>query len=96
MAILLPVRVAVKIDNISMPSVLEGRDISRELWREYEWLTPYGVCIYRIEKPVDLYWAPGHTTHRIVDSDHVAHVCPAPPIAVIRWESKDVEKPVKF
>jgi hypothetical protein len=54
------------------------------LWREYEFvvenLGTYGfqTRTYKIDNPVAFYWAPGHTTHRVVDLEGILHLVPAP------------------
>lgn len=54
------------------------------IWREYEFMLEFdgkfGLAprVYRIENPVLFYWAPGHTTHRVLDSEGVLHIVPAP------------------
>jgi hypothetical protein len=65
---------------------MEGKDISSELWREYD----FGGRVYRIESPKLLFTRPGGTTHRVVDADDVAHCVPAPGQngCVLRWTGK--------
>ena len=81
-------------------------DISKELWREYD----FGDRIYRIDEPVTLvlffrtgpYTPRGFgqqgDTHRVVDKDGVVHCVPRPGIdgCVIRWKNQDNSKPVNF
>lgn len=71
---------------------MEAKDISHELWREYE----FGGTTYRINSPKELYV--GSTTHRVVDSEGVAHCCPAPGEhgCVVRWKNPDGTPPVNF
>jgi hypothetical protein len=73
---------------------LEERNITTELWREYD----FGGRVYRIETPATLFYRIGGTTHRIVDSLGIAHCIPAPGIngCVLRWKNKDDTKPVNF
>lgn len=90
-------------------STLIKRSIDGELWREYEWdeirqdqrgtLHRTGCrVIYRIINPVLLYIRPGGTTHRVVDSDGVAHCVPAVGLlgCVIRWKNPEKSEPVNF
>ena len=39
-----------------------------------------------------------NVTHRIVDQNNVVHCCPAPGFqgCVLRWKTKDENKPVDF
>jgi hypothetical protein len=69
-------------------------DLTVEKWREYD----FGGRVYRIESPKTLYFRPGGTTHRVVDSAGVVHCVPAPGTVgcVLRWESVDQTKPVTF
>jgi hypothetical protein len=75
-------------------SELESRDISAELWREYD----FGGRVYRINSPSSLYTRKGGTTHRVVDKDGVVHCVPAPGVngCVLRWKNLDPKKPVTF
>ena len=45
-----------------------------EEWREYD----FRDRVYRINNPVALYYRKGGTTHRVVDSEGVSHLVPAP------------------
>jgi len=76
-----------------MPDVTE-RDISSEVWREYD----FGGRVYRIDTPAKLYTRPGGTTHRVVDAVNIVHCVPAPGVngCVLRWSSKNPERPVEF
>jgi hypothetical protein len=69
-------------------------DLTVELWREYD----FGGRVYRIDQPNTLYTRPGGTTHRVVDSIGIVHCLPAPGQngCVLRWQSKDLTKPVQF
>lgn len=55
-------------------SELKQRDITTELWREYD----FSGRVYRIEKPVTLYYHDEGRTHRVVTADGTAHCVPAP------------------
>lgn len=68
-------------------SDLIANDISMELWREYD----FGGRVYRIEKPAKLFMRPGGSTHRVVDSEGVAHCVPAPGFqgCALRWKQAD-------
>jgi hypothetical protein len=77
------------------------KDISKEIWREYDFIDPdSGIKrVYHIDNPVTLfYYVSGHTTHRIVDKDGVAHCPPAPGHfgCVLRWKNFDEKVPVNF
>lgn len=70
-------------------------NLTVEEWREYE----FNGLIYRIEKPKSLFInEKGGTTHRIVDSKNIVHCVPAPGNGncVLRWKSKNPQKPVAF
>lgn len=73
---------------------LEGRDISCEVSREYD----FGGRVYKIENPYVLYFRPGGTTHRVVDSNGIVHCVPAPGFngCVLRWTPKNSSSPVSF
>lgn len=73
---------------------LEGKDISTEVWREYE----FGGKVYRINSPKLLYWRQGGTTHRVVDSDGIVHCVPAPGNngCVLRWFCGEGKPPIQF
>ncbi len=77
-------------------SELVKNDVRTEKYREYD--IPGRKEPYRINDPVDLYFRSGGTTHRVVDSNGVAHCLPAPGVAgcVLRWENKDKSVPVNF
>ena len=86
----------VVVHNDDIPRNLTKYDISNELWREYEWdgrHTPY-----RINAPVTLYLRKGGSTHRVVDSNGVAHCMPAVGDmgCVLRWKNPTGEAPVDF
>lgn len=71
---------------------LVAKDLSGELWREYEF-GPAGTdmrTVYRIPNPVLLLYWPDGTTHRIVDSEGVVHLLPRQGLdgCVIRWRNK--------
>lgn len=70
---------------------MEPKDISSEVWREYD----FGGRVYRINLPKALYVRPGGTTHRILDGDGVIHCLPAPGVGdcVLRWKA---DPPVSF
>lgn len=72
-------------------SDLTEKDISSEVWREYD----FGGRVYRIEMPKKLYSRAGGTTHRVVDESGVTHCCPAPGVdgCVVRWKA---DPPVSF
>jgi hypothetical protein len=80
---------------------MEPKDISSELWREYEWLIP-GVGqvriyrTYRIQTPETLFV--GKTTHRIVDQEGVVHLVPSIGElgCCVRWRPRDPANPVQF
>lgn len=73
---------------------LKKFDISTEEYREYD----FGGRVYRIEKPQELYIVTGGNTHRVVDSQGVAHCVPAPGIkgCVLRWKTFNKDVPVNF
>ncbi len=73
---------------------LVKRDISHELWREYD----FGGRTYRITSPTTLYFRKGGETNRVVDSDGVAHCVPFPGVrgCVLRWKNKDGTPDVVF
>ncbi len=71
---------------------MDSKDISHELYREYD----FGGRVYKIDAPKELYV--GKTTHRIVDSEGVAHCVPAPGFhgCALRWKNPDGTPPVNF
>jgi len=71
---------------------MERKDISAELWREYD----FHGRTYRIIEPLAL-WV-GTTTHRVLGSDGVVHCVPniGHQGCVLRWQSKDPKVPVNF
>lgn len=73
---------------------MKTSDLTVEEWREYD----LGCRVYRIDSPVSLVTRPGGTTHRVVDSNGIVHCLPAPGVngCVLRWKSKDENKPVDF
>jgi len=75
---------------------LQEFDISKELWREYEW--PARFIPYRIENPSRLFIRPGGTTHRVVDVFGVVHCVPSVGVngCVLRWKTKDGEPALNF
>ena len=77
---------------------MEQRDISTELWREYDWKSNFegDTRCYRIVKPVAL-WV-GTTTHRVLDSNGIVHCIPTVGSygCVLRWQNKDPKNPVNF
>lgn len=90
-------------------TTLIKRSIDGEIWREYEWdeirqnkigdLYRTGERItYRIINPVLLFIRPGGTTHRVVDSEGIAHCVPAVGLlgCVIRWKNPADSEPVNF
>ena len=86
-------------------SDLTKKDISHEIWREYEIALGYAddwglpaMRIYRIDNPVTLYTRPGGTTHRIVDRDGITHCLPAVGYhgCAIRWYNGEGNDPCKF
>lgn len=85
--------------NESAKKLIE-MDISKELWREYEWSEPvFGKrIVYKIENPIKVFFYRGCTTHRIVDAKNVVHCVPAIGFygCVLRWQNSDPNKPVNF
>jgi hypothetical protein len=81
-------------DTLSVSSELVEKDLSVEAYREYD----FGGRVYRIDRPVSLFYRPGGTTHRVVTADGVAHCVPAPGVGgcVLRWMDFDTSEPVKF
>lgn len=71
-------------------------DVTSELWREYDMETDFGRRVYRIESPVKVIFREGGSTHRVVGPNGVVHLLPGPGYrnCVIRWEPRDVNKPV--
>ena len=70
------------------------KDISEELWREYD----FGGRIYRIDNPQVLYFKVGGSTHRIEDKEGIVHCVPAPGFngCVLRWLTKEDSDSVLF
>lgn len=89
-----PIYAEVRKPNIKKDSEMKELDITTELWREYD----FGGRTYRIDSPVKLFLREGGTTHRVVDSNNIAHCVPAPGEhgCVLRWENKNKTVPVNF
>ena len=83
-----------------MSEELIEKDISWEMWREYDFLVDGGPFhrVYRIENPKKLFYRVGGTTHRVVDEFGVAHCVPAPGQqgCILRWQNLVGDKPVNF
>jgi len=82
-------------------SDLIERDISHEVWREYNMVAKdylFPTRTYRIDHPVTLFTRPGGTTHRIVDADGITHCVPAPGQygCVLRWYNGEGNDPCRF
>lgn len=75
-------------------SEMKTGDLKEELWREYD----FGGRVYRIENPVTLYFRPGGSTHRVVDSKGVVHcvLAPGEKDCALRWQPRDPSNPVQF
>jgi hypothetical protein len=75
-------------------SDLEHKPISEEEWREYD----FGGRVYRIVSPAEVWWRPGGSTHRVVDSAGIVHCVPAPGVGgcVLRWKPRSAADPVQF
>lgn len=75
-----------------MEKLMEPKDITCELWREYD----FNGRVYRIDLPKELYV--GNTTHRVVDITGLAHCVPAPGFhgCVLRWLNKPAFATVMF
>ena len=73
---------------------MKRHDLTVEVWREYD----FGDRVYRIDDPVELITRENGTTHRVVTGDGIVHCVPAPGIngCVLRWKSRDEDKPVAF
>jgi hypothetical protein len=80
-------------NNVSEVNLKKG-DLTDEVWREYD----FSGRVYRIEEPVELYFRPGGSTHRIVDGKGVVHCVPAPGVngCVVRWRVKPGKTHVQF
>ena len=81
-----------------MADPIKRYELNNVVWREYEFDGAAGRVTYRIEEPTDFYWAPGHTTHRVVDSLEIVHIVPAPGEngCVVRYLKRIGERPVEF
>ena len=92
-----------------MPGALTGHDLTRELWREYDFPVLTGkenaqgqlesiTRIYRIEEPKALFLRPGGATHRVLDKDGVIHCVPAPGVqgCILRWKNRKGEPRARF
>lgn len=77
-----------------MTENLIEKDLTVELWREYD----FGGRVYRIDNPKKLFLRNNGTTHRIVTENNITHCLPAPGIngCVLRWKSREDNKPVNF
>ncbi len=89
---------------MTQPTEIAGKELvgplslKDEHWREYEFLVEGDdqLRVYRIEKPVALYYRIGGTTHRVVDEDGVTHCVPTVGYlgCVLRWKAEP--DPVSF
>jgi hypothetical protein len=75
---------------------MEGKDVSCELWREYD--IPGRDKPYRINTPQLLYLREGGTTHRVLDSEGVVHCVQTVGNGgcVLRWQNRPGTDPVAF
>lgn len=64
------------------------------LYREYD----FNERIYKIHNPVKFWHRTGGETHRVLDSDGVVHIVPAPGVngCVMRYKKIDGVDPCKF
>lgn len=98
-------KIKVSLENFFNPTVVHQqngevmndlleKDLSTEQYREYEFTDK----VYKIEKPVKLFYRSEGTTHRVVDSEGITHCVPAPGVSgcVLRWKTKDSSVPVNF
>ena len=80
--------------------MLREFDISKELWREYEFGPMGNRVTYRIDHPVTLLLrrtvnedgtVEFGTTHRVVDNDGVVHCCPGVGLqgCILRWLNEE-------
>lgn len=84
--------------NDTVKPELKELDLADEEYREYDWLDCGRQRTYRIEAPQRLFIYEGCTTHRVVDSQGVVHCVPGVGHmnCVLRWKTKDPNKPVIF
>jgi len=86
--------------NVIKSRELKEYDISKELWREYDWvINETGQrTVVRINKPQKLFLYSGCTTHRVVDSEGIVHCLPSVGLmgCVLRWFNSDLNKPCNF
>lgn len=81
---------------------MTGKNITSELWREYEWdVTVDGRTerrIYRINRPQLLFTRSGGRTHRVSDIDGIVHCVPGVGVmgCVLRWCPVDPKNPCQF
>jgi hypothetical protein len=75
-------------------SEIKRYDLDDYEYRDYD----FEGRVYRIDKPVAFFWAPGHTTHRVLDANGVVHIVPAPGErgCVLRYRKTEGHDPVKF
>jgi hypothetical protein len=73
---------------------LVEKSLEKELYREYDFCDR----LYKIDKPVKLFYREGGSTHRVVDRENVVHCLPAPGFngCVLRWKGMDEKNPVQF
>lgn len=90
-------------EPVAGPEPVKRYTLDGVIYREYEWIyddddeAEY-IRIYRIDDPVAFYWAPGHTTHRVLDKNGTVHIVPAPGEkgCVLRYAKAYGEDPVRF
>lgn len=66
------------------------KDLSGELWREYEFGPEHERVVYTIHNPKELIYRRNGTTHTVVDPEGVAHTVPTVGLhgCVLRWKNK--------
>ena len=84
-----------------MDADIVQRDLRGEKWREYIWeTTPSSEQnrLVHIGDPQTLFYREGGTTHRILTSNGIVMLVPAPGHfgCYVRYQPRDVQEPVAF
>lgn len=88
---------SIDFDQLAKVEGLAGPlDLRAERYREYVKLSTLEV--YRIDRPIALYYRDGGSTHRVVDARGMVHCVPFGHDAgfILRWKALEGFDPVSF
>lgn len=76
--------------DMSPNEELVHKDLSAELWREYEFGPEHERVVYTIHDPKELIYRRNGTTHTVIDPAGVAHTVPTVGLngCVLRWKNR--------